>query len=294
MYPTLAGAGTSTRPAPHIRPTAVTPPLRPIAAVAAASLLGGALLARPVQAQTQAVLLRGSKASVQRMYDQARDHRLTFYETTTQLRKAIKEDRLVKLEGNKDYTLHAVSFPYVVNSTQVFVNRLASQYRAACGEQLVVTSATRPENRQPANSTAKSVHPTGMAVDLRRPSGRCLTWLRKTLVSLERAGVLEVTEEHRPVHFHVAIFPLQYASYLGDRMETRLASAEGEAEDSSEPARKANAVQVSAKRYRVRSGDTLWTVARRNGTTVAKLRSLNHLSGSKIRTGQTLLLPSAS
>ena len=262
--------------------------------MAAASLLGGALLARPVQAQTQAVLLRGSKASVQRMYDQAQDHRLTFYENTTQLKKAIELGRLVKLEGNKDYTLHDVSFPYVVNSTQVFVDRLASQYRSACGEQLVVTSATRPESRQPANSAEKSVHPTGMAVDLRRPSGRCLTWLRSTLVSLERAGVLEVTEEHRPVHFHVAIFPLQYASYLGDKMETRLASAENDSAPAAEPARKATAVQVSARRYRVRSGDTLWTVARRNGTTVAKLRSLNHLSGSKIRTGQTLLLPATS
>lgn len=272
----------------------MTPPLRPIAAVAAAGLLGGTLLGRPVQAQTQATLLRGSKASVQRMYDQAKDHRLAFYETSTQLRKAIDAGKLVQLDGNDDYTLHQVSFPYVVSSTQVFVERLASQYRTACGEQMVVTSATRPENRQPANSTEKSVHPTGMAVDLRRPSGRCLTWLRSTLVSLERAGVIEVTEEHRPVHFHVAIFPLQYASYLGDRMETRVASAARDATEVDEAPRKATAVQVSSKRYRVRRGDTLWTVARRYGTTVAELRSLNHLSSSKIRTGQTLLLPVGS
>ena len=45
-----------------------------------------------------------------------------------------------------------------------------------------------------ANSSKRSVHPTGMAIDLRRPTGKCLTWLRRTLVSLERSGVIEATE----------------------------------------------------------------------------------------------------
>jgi hypothetical protein len=52
-----------------------------------------------------------------------------------------------------------------------------------------------------------SVHPTGMAVDLRRPSGRCLTWLRRTLLAAERRGAIEATEERHPPHFHVAVLP---------------------------------------------------------------------------------------
>lgn len=278
----------------HNHPTALTPTLRPLTAVAAAGLLGGAILGRPVQAQTQATFLRGSKASVQRMYDQARDHRLTFYENSAQLREAIGLGRLDQLDGNDDYRLHQVSFPYVVSSTRVFVERLASQYRTACGEQLVVTSATRPESRQPSNSTEKSVHPTGMAVDLRKPSGRCLSWLRSTLVALEKAGVLEATEEHHPVHFHVAIFPLQYTSYLGDQLEMRVASATPEPVRTREPARQVERRRAAERRYRVQSGDTLWHLARRYGTTVAQLRSLNHLRSSTIKPGQTLVLPSGS
>src|SRR5690606_282764 len=135
------------------------------AATTVAAIVGGVVaataLAQPVQAQTQATLLRGSRASVERMYRQAQDHDLTFYETPASVREGIRKGRVERLETNSDFTLHAVSFPYVIASTRVFVERLAKQYRSACGEQLVVTSAVRPETRQPANSSANSVHPTG-------------------------------------------------------------------------------------------------------------------------------------
>lgn len=42
------------------------------------------------------------------------------------------------------------------------------------------------------------------------------------------------------------------------------------------------------KTVTVRQGDTLGAIARRNGTTVAKLRQLNGISGSNIRAGKTL------
>lgn len=285
------------------------------------AVAGAAALARPAQAQTQATLLRGSKASVERMYQQALDHDLTFFETPSAVREAARKGRIDSLVPNGDFTLHAVSFPYLISSTRVFVERLAGQYRSACREPMVVTSAVRPESRQPRNSSANSVHPTGMAVDLRRPSGRCLTWLRSTLTDLEKAGVLEVTEERNPVHFHVAVFPQPYASYLSGARTALVASSE-EAAGAAEagganagatstsatsagaatvaasavkpPARKAAAAPPRARAttsYRVRSGDTLWHLARRYGTTVNGLRSLNGLSGSRIRPGQTLLVP---
>lgn len=261
-------------------------------------MIGGAALSQPLQAQTQATLLRGSRASVQRMHSQAVDHDLTFYETPAAVREAVRKGRIERLEGNRDFRLHAVSFPYVIASTRVFVERLAQQYRSACGEQMVVTSAVRPETRQPANSSDESVHPTGMAVDLRKPSGRCLTWLRSTLTDLEKAGVLEATEERHPVHFHVAIFPQPYAAYLGGAEPARIASSDDDDATAGGAVAAAPAPAtvraVSTTRYRVRSGDTLWHLARRYGTTVKRLRSMNDLSSSRLRPGQTLLVPSAS
>ena len=283
---------------PASRTTACT------AAIIGGSIIGFVLLAQPVQAQTQVTLLRGSKASVERMYQQAQDHDLTFHETPKSIRDAVGDGRMEELKPNSDFTLHAVSYPYVLASTRVFVERLASQYHSACSKQLVVTSAVRPASRQPANSSANSVHPTGMAVDLRKPSGRCLTWLRKTLTELEKGGVLEVTEERHPVHFHVAIFPQPYASYLGGVEPARIASNEassgdakgtlqGTSQGATPSVHAANVRTVSTMRYRVRAGDTLSHLARRYGTTVKKLRSMNDLSSSRIRSGQTIIVPAA-
>src|SRR3712207_7588571 len=39
------------------------------------------------------------------------------------------------------------------------------------------------------NSTEKSVHPTGMALDMRIPRGRCRDWMRRELLAYERRGV---------------------------------------------------------------------------------------------------------
>lgn len=269
-----------------------------VAAIIGGGIVGSAALAQPAQAQTQATLLRGSRASVERMYRQAQDHELTFHETAKSIREAVDEGRLEELKPDSDFALHDVSYPYVLASTRVFVERLSSQYRSACGDQLVVTSAVRPASRQPVNSSENSVHPTGMAVDLRRPSGRCLTWLRKTLTDLEKAGVLEVTEERHPVHFHLAIFPQPYAGYLSGVQPARIASNEssagaGKGQDAAPGVHAASVRTVSTMRYRVRAGDTLSHLARRYGTTVKKLRAMNNLSSTRIRSGQTLIVPAA-
>jgi len=57
-----------------------------------------------------------------------------------------------------------------------------------------------------------------MAVDLRKPDGKCLRWLRSTLLELEDTGVIEATEEHNPEHFHVAVFPTKYTRYVQARV----------------------------------------------------------------------------
>ncbi|CAA9315936.1 MAG: CBM50, partial [uncultured Gemmatimonadetes bacterium] len=53
-------------------------------------------------------------------------------------------------------------------------------------------------------------------------------------------------------------------------------------------------VATRARAHTVRRGESLWTVARRNGTTVARLRQANRLgSSSRLRPGQKLTIPRA-
>jgi hypothetical protein len=163
--------------------------------------------------------LRGSMSSINRMYRQAKAERFSFFETGASVRKAVNAGLLVRLDTrNRDVELHEIGYPYVRPATRTFVRRLGAQYRDACKESLVVTSAVRPATRQPANSTTRSVHPTGMAIDLRRPQdARCLRWLREALLGLEEQGLIEATEEHSPAHFHVAVFSTPYARYVASR-----------------------------------------------------------------------------
>lgn len=263
---------------------------RPLAcSLVLAATAGAALLPATADAQS----LRGSRASINRMYRQAVAHDLYFYQTSDGVERAIDRGRFERLRPTADVEIHQVSYPYVTATTKLFVERLGEQYRDACGEALVVTSALRPDSDQPANSTERSVHPTGMAIDLRRPrNGKCLRWLRTTLLALEKRGVLEATEERRPPHFHVAVFPSSYGRYVGGRAAAQVAASTDE--EPVQPA--ARAVTVSAKRaapvrYEVRRGDTLWHIARRYRTTIAELKSLNRLRSSTLRPGQTLLVP---
>jgi hypothetical protein len=252
------------------------------------SLAFGLALLGLADADLSAQSLRGSPTSVNRIYRQAVNHDLRFYPSATAIRTANTQGTLVRLAGNANYTLVDVSYPYVLPPVQTFVNRLASQYRSACGEQLVVTSAMRPTSMRLANSVDKSVHPTGMAVDLRKPrNSRCLSWLRNTLSALEAGGVLDAVEERNPAHFHVAIFPSQYNRYVqgrsGGSATTRLVSTSAPAAASSGSA--------TSQSYRVRSGDSLWTIARKNNTTVNSLKEANDLRTSTILAGQVLRIP---
>jgi membrane-bound lytic murein transglycosylase D len=52
--------------------------------------------------------------------------------------------------------------------------------------------------------------------------------------------------------------------------------------------------RLTWKRYRIGSGDSLSTIAKKHGTTVALLKQVNKLSGSRIRAGKHLLIPVSS
>jgi hypothetical protein len=168
--------------------------------------------------------LRGSRRSVNRMHDRAVASRLRFYENARAVRTATARGHFVRLGGNANYRVAITGDAAVVlPTTRDFVRQLAARYRAACGSPLVVTGALRPLARRLANSSPQSVHPTGMAVDLRKPSGRCLAWLRRTLLAYERAGLIEATEERRPPHFHIAVFPRAPQRYASAARRTNRA-----------------------------------------------------------------------
>lgn len=52
--------------------------------------------------------------------------------------------------------------------------------------------------------------------------------------------------------------------------------------------------KVSSSKYKVRSGDTLGTIARKHGVRLASIKSANNIKGSTIRVGQTLTIPGSN
>jgi len=246
-----------------------------MAVVIATALLGTVVSSPELAAQS----LRGSSSSMDQQERQAIVHDFSYLRDAAQVTRFVNGGYLVPVRGNSNYRLKGVSFPYTRPEARLFIERLAGQYRAACGEQLVVTSLTRTLNRQPRNASTRSVHPTGMALDLRRSnSSACRSWLERVLLSLEKQGVLEATRERRPPHYHIAIFPTPYSSYV-----TQLAQRT--------PEQKARAERNSIATYEVRRGDSLWTIARAHGTTVDQLKAINSMRGSSIYAGQTLQVP---
>jgi hypothetical protein len=219
--------------------------------------------------------LQGSRASLLHQQKIARQHDYTLLKNRTQVQKFVRAGLLVPIRGNENYLLKDVSHPYGRPETKLFVERLAADYRSACGERLVVTSITRPTSEQPNNASPFSVHPTGMAIDLRIPAkASCRSFLESRLLRLERENVLDATRENRPPHYHVALFPSAYRQLL--------ASGGGK---NPEPA------PAGERTWQVSSGDTLWDIARRVGVSVTAIKTANGMQSSMIKPGQVLRLP---
>ena len=171
-----------------------------------ASALVVATAARPALAQS----LQGSHESLMKQNLVASQHDYAYFRTPRDVEQAIAAGTLIEVRGNEDFELagEEVSYPYARPEVAVFLAQLGAGYHAACGERLVVTSLTRPITRQPWNASPLSVHPTGMAVDMRRSERRgCRQWMESTLLALEGEGMIEATREHWPSHYHVAVFP---------------------------------------------------------------------------------------
>jgi hypothetical protein len=276
------------------------------------------LLTLPAAALTDAQSLVGSRESLLRQDEQAQAHGFTYLRTVDEVRDYAKRGLLVRVSGNADYDVESdeVSFPYARPEVKLFIERLADQYRSACGEKLVVTSLTRPITRQPWNASVLSVHPTGMAADLRRSSSpSCRTWLEATLLDLEGRNVLEATKEQYPPHYHVALFPAPYLHSINSGELPRVELAAVDVPDRSplrHPSRARHAVSrrshrshtslaskhsapkrhaKKGKKVRVGRGDSLWKIAQRNGVTVSRIKKANGVRSRHLKPGQVLSIP---
>lgn len=237
-----------------------------IALLTASSVAFTAGIATPALAQT----LSGSPASMTRQNQEAVRYGYSFLENAQAVNQFVDRGHLVKVSPNRYIELSAVSYPYARPGVKMFLDRLSSQYLAACGDKMVVTSLTRPINKQPANASTASVHPTGMAADLRIPQkGSCRSWLERTLLSLEGSGVIDVTRERHPPHYHVAVFTQSYEQYV-------------------------TTVSGTATEYVVRRGDTLSEISGRTGVGIAQLRAANGMNGDLLQVGQKLQIPGSA
>ena len=261
--------------------------------------------------QVHAQSLRGSRTSMREQNSVAQHQDYTFLETSADVWDFVEKGLLVPLNGNSNYKVEDASYPYARPAVKLFVERISAQYKDGCGEKLVVTSLTRPLSRQPANASDLSVHPAGMAVDVRRSKkASCRRWLERTLAGLEAKNVLEATRERSPPHYHIAIYPSAYNRYVAQTTgSTEAKVAQATSSDGMKIAKLQNApsyasvVPVSTPattvekattadswKYVVKRGDTLWEIARRNGITVSQLKRDNGLTRSYLMPGQKLTI----
>jgi hypothetical protein len=182
------------------------------------SVLATLLPLLPLTTAVDAQSLDGSRESLIRQNQEAQEQGFSYLRTVADVQEFANLGLLVPVHGSADFELAGdeVSFPVARPEVKTFLDWFGRRYHAGCGEPLVVTSLTRPTSRQPHNASEISVHPTGIALDLRRSDRySCRLWLEANLMDLEGKGVIEATRERWPAHYHVAVFGPALTRYLG-------------------------------------------------------------------------------
>lgn len=192
--------------------------------------------------------LGGSLASMANQHEVAVKEDYSFLRTSGDIQDLASTGALLPVLETENLSLSKVSYAFARPEVHAFLERFAASYRAATGSKLVVTSLTRPSNGQPRNAHKLSVHPAGMAVDLRIPAdtaGRA--FIERALLEMERAGALDVTRERSPAHYHIAVFADAYANYAAkqDSIAAVAESARVSAARSAAAARRAAAALAS-------------------------------------------------
>jgi hypothetical protein len=173
---------------------------------------------------------KGTPAKMVRQHEIAVEESYSFLRTAADVSRLVASGALVPVTANADFTLSGVSFPFARPEVRSFIEHFAARYHESTGKQLVVTSLTRPEVAQPRNAHVLSVHPAGMAVDFRVPASTA--WFDRALDAMQRDGLIDVTREHTPPHYHIAVFAEKWLPFAAreDSLQAaeraRLASAE--------------------------------------------------------------------
>jgi hypothetical protein len=172
--------------------------------------------AAPLAERAVPVSLAGSAESMERQHRVALESGYEFLRRPADVRRAVSGGDLILVQQSEALALKYPRESFTRPELKHFLLSFAEEMRSSCGQRLVVTSLTRPVTRQPRNAHRLSVHPAGMAMDLRVPStAGCRKWLETALLGLEEQGVLDVTREHSPAHYHVALFPARYLAHVG-------------------------------------------------------------------------------
>ena len=153
------------------------------------------------------VCFKGKKRIARQQYLYAKAHDLEFSLNSVQFWGMVNGKILVPLKSTPhEAPLRAVfDTPFVLPATAEFTRNLAlAHHEAKCGR-LYVTGGGR--FRVFRNSSEYSVHPAGMAVDIRIRdlSRRCYNNLSRLLYNAEAERVADTTRERWPPHFHVVV-----------------------------------------------------------------------------------------
>lgn len=185
--------------------------------IATAALLAQAVSGEAPDAPD--LTLRGSPESMVEQNLVAREHDLPFYETSEEILEAARRGELDALRSGPVFEVaDFVEPPFAHPAAREFVRHVAADYLETCGEKLVVTSGVRPIEDQPPNAHDLSVHPAGIAVDLRvSQNPLCREWLEARLLELEEQDLINATRERRPPHYHIAVYPSQFLNYLQEQ-----------------------------------------------------------------------------
>lgn len=150
-------------------------------------------------------LVGGEVSSSQQQLGYAQKQQLPFMATEAEYQTRISSGYFIRLES-PFMEVHARR-PYALPSTVVFVAELAREYYdEGCGL-LVVKDALRLTSERPSNGSLYSVHPAGMAVDIRTKyiPTECADWLRTYISQKEAEGKVDGTQEWKPEHLHVVV-----------------------------------------------------------------------------------------
>jgi hypothetical protein len=150
-------------------------------------------------------LVGGCQTTSKQQLQYAKGRQLPLMTTVAEYKERIASGYFVPFEGPYLHVL--ADRPYALPSTVAFVTEMSVAYKAAgCGK-LVVRDALRLTTERPKNGSIHSVHPAGMAVDIRVQyiKSECADWLRSYVRLKEAAGKVDGTHELKPEHLHVVV-----------------------------------------------------------------------------------------